>query len=101
MNIFYDFEIDKTKEQLEDIYSGETGVLFTTIKRLIKERWVVLNDEIEIHKDHKVILEIGHSPFRIKFKYFHLPAKTTHRMEESMDSEYLSHISNEVRRLTK
>lgn len=72
MNISFDFEEGITPEGIAEMYSGETGLILTTLKSFVEQRLSVLKDEIEKQKDGYIIIE-STSPFNVHFHHFDIP----------------------------
>lgn len=96
MVVKYDFEENLAPDKLMDLYTGISGKILIGIKDFIKQRWVVLEDEMFAIDGAKVIIILRFKPFRIKLEYFGIKEDLFNKMEQSITKDDWIYFANKI-----
>lgn len=96
MNIFFDFEVNATKEQKDEMFSGNSGIVLNEIKSFIQQRIKILEDEINNYEDAYICMITMEQRFRLLIRF--LPKSLSDKIDNSFSIEDFDYLSLKISR---
>lgn len=96
MNISFDFGKDISNEQLAIIHQGNSGIVLSEMKNLIKRCFVNLEEDINWQKVNIIVIIRDR---KVSLKYENADRELSKRMEKSISDRDLQHLAFQAQNL--
>lgn len=94
MRIIFEFENERSPEQIKQMYEGDTGIILTQMKELVRQRLSVLKEEIEWQQGYTMIC-IG-TQSKIEIRHYNVTADLGYKMTACFSQRDYDYIMEKV-----